>query len=86
MKRKSFISIIVMSNICFILLHVHKYNAITELMYTKQHYDKEFTLLTEQELKLKQELAGLQEKETVMRYAQKYLNLNPITLGQMRKQ
>ncbi len=85
MKRKSFISIIVISNICFIVLHIHKYNAITELMYTKQQYEKEFTLLTEHELKLKQELAGLQDKKIVMHYAQKYLNLYPITLGQIRK-
>ena len=85
MKRKSFISIIVRSNVCFILLHVHKDNAITELMYIKQQYEKECTLLTEQELKLKQELAGLQEKKVVMHYAQKYLDLHPITLEQIIK-
>lgn len=85
MHRRTFIITVIVTNIAFILLHIHKYNVVTELTYCKQRYEKEFAQLIKQEDNLQQELCALHDKKTVTRYAQKYLHMTPITIGQMRK-
>jgi peptidoglycan hydrolase CwlO-like protein len=85
MHRRTFISTVVLSNILFILLHIHKYSVLNELHYRKQRYEKELTQLSKQGDNLQQELCALHDRKTVTRYAQKYLHMAPISIGQMRK-
>ncbi len=85
MKRRTFITTVILVNVGFLLLHIHKYNAITELSYTKQRHEKELNQLSKQEQTLQQELCELHDKKTVVRYAQKYLSMMPVTLKQIRK-
>ncbi len=85
MNRRAFITTVIVSNVCFLLLHIHKYNAMTELSYTKQRHEKELQQLTKQEQTLRHELCDLHDRKTVTRYAQKYLAMVPMSLQQMKK-
>ncbi len=85
MHRRTFISTVILSNILFILLHIHKYSVFNELHYRKQRYEKELAQLEKQQEGLQQELCALHDRKTVTRYAQTYLHMAPISIGQMRK-
>jgi peptidoglycan hydrolase CwlO-like protein len=85
MHRRTFITTVVLSNLLFILLHIHKYSVFNELHYRKQRYEKELTQLEKQRDNLQQELCALHDRKTVTRYAQKYLHMSPIAIGQLRK-
>ena len=85
MKKRTFIATVIVVNVSFLLLHIHKYNAMTELSYTKQRHEKECNQLAKQKQTLQQELCELHDKKTVTHYAQKYLSMMPVSLQQMRK-
>ena len=85
MKRRTFITTVITTNVLFILLVVHKHNKVTELLYKKQHLEKELQMCIKQEQSLHQELCDLQNRSTVKAYAAKYLHMSPVTLKQMRK-
>lgn len=84
MKKVTFTGTVLATQVIFLLLHIHKYSTITELMYTKQRYEDEITKLEQEEQRFKQELCALQNKKTVSRYAQKYLAMSPVRLQQLR--
>ncbi len=85
MKRRTFITTVILVNVGFLLLHIHKYNAMTELSYAKQRHEKELNQLGKEEQTLRQELCELHDRKTVTHYTQKYLSMMPVTLQQMRK-
>lgn len=85
MHRRTFLTTVIITNILFILLHIHKYSVLNDLHYRKQRYEKELAQLVKQEDNLHQELCALHDRKTVTRYAQKYLHMAPVSIGQMRK-
>jgi len=85
MNTKPFIITIIVANLCFIVLHIHKYNAIAELNNTNEQLRKELTQLQHQKGLLSQELALLQDTKTVMQFAQKQLHMRPVAQWQERK-
>lgn len=78
--------VVVISNISFIVLHTHKYYTIEGLLSTQATHQKELLALEQQEHTLRQELGDLHDRRTVMRYAQQYLDMAPVSVEQIYKQ
>lgn len=85
MKNRSFLITVILSNIVFVILLIHKRSTVTELMYKKQRQEQTLQQLCQKESKLKHELCYLQDRNTVKKYASKYLRMSPVSIGQMRK-
>ncbi len=85
MKNRTFLITVILSNITFVILLIHKRSAVTELMYKKQRQEQALNLLAQKENKLKHELCNLQGRPTVKAYAKKYLGMSPISIAQMKK-
>lgn len=85
MDTKPFIITVIITNLCFICLHIHKYNAIADLTDTKKQLQIELTNVNQQKSQLQQELDILHDKKIVTQYAQKYLHMRPITQRQERR-
>jgi cell division protein FtsB len=85
MSKRTFLVSVILTNLAFVLILLHKRNAVTEELYTKQRYEQELHLLAKQEHALQHELCNLQDRNTVKTYAQTYLNMSPVTLAQMKK-
>lgn len=85
MSKRTFLIGVIISNLSFVLILLHKRNAITEQLYTKQRYEHELLMLAKEEHALQHELCNLQDRTTVKTYAQTYLHMTPITLTQMKK-
>ena len=85
MKRNRFLTAVIVANIGFILLQIHKRNKVTELLYEKQRLEQQFEVVSKQVNELQQELCALQDRKNVKTYAQKNLKMSPITLTQMKK-
>lgn len=77
--------IVVISNISFIILHIHKYNTIAQLNDLKQNHQLSLAALTQQKDSLAQELCDLHDRKTIMRYAQQYLDMAPVCVDQILK-
>ncbi len=84
MNTKPLIITIIAANLCFIVLHVHKYNTIIELHHTQQQLQKELTQLQQKKGQLQQELTLLQDTKAITQYVQKHLHMKPITQRQVR--
>ena len=85
MNKRTFLVTVILTNLSFVLILLHKRNALTEQLYTKQRYEQELHTLAKEEHALQHELCNLQDRTTVKTYAQTYLNMSPITLTQMKK-
>jgi cell division protein FtsB len=85
MKKQTFLITVVLTNVIFILILLHKRNAVNEELYTKQRYEEELHNLTKLEDTLRHEISGLQDRHTVKTYAQTYLRMAPINLTQIKK-
>jgi hypothetical protein len=85
MKKRTFLITVILTNVMFVILLIHKRSTITGLMYKKQRYEQELHLLAKQENELTHELCNLQDRNTVKTYASTYLNMSPISIGQMQK-
>lgn len=85
MSKRTFLITVITSNVIFILILLHKRNALTELVYTKQRYEHELNMLAKETHELQHELSALQDRSMIKTYAQTYLRMSPITLSQMRK-
>ena len=85
MNKRTFLVTVIVTNLAFVLILLHKRNALTEQLYTKQRHEHELQILAKQEHTLQHELCCLQDRTTVKTYAQTYLNMSPVTLTQMRK-
>lgn len=85
MNKRTFLVTVIVSNLAFVLILLHKRNALTEMLYTKQRGEQELQILAKQEHALQHELCSLQDRTTVKTYAQTYLHMSPVTLTQMRK-
>ncbi len=85
MKNRTFLITVIVSNIAFVILLIHKRSTVTELMYKKQRHEQALNFLAQKESKLKHELCSLQDRNTVKTYASKYLGMSPISIAQMKK-
>lgn len=85
MAKRTFLVTVISTNILFILIMLHKRNAFTEQLFNKQRLENQLHTLTKQEHMLQHELSALQDRSTVKTYAQTYLNMQPITLTQLKK-
>ncbi len=85
MKKNRFLTIVIVTNIGFILLQIHKHNKVTELLYEKQRLEQQLETINKESNELKQELCALQDRQNVKKYAQKNLQMSAIRLAQMKK-
>ena len=85
MNKRTFLVTVILTNLAFVLILLHKRNTLTEQLYTKQRHEHDLHILAKEEHTLQHELCFLQDRTTVKTYAQTYLNMSPIALTQMRK-
>lgn len=84
--NKKYISlyIFIMVNLSFIFLYIYKNNTIIALSFEKQKEEKYRDSLREKKNKLMQKLCLIQNKMHIKQFAQKQLQMEPISLKQIR--
>lgn len=85
MKQNTFIIIFIATNIMFIILHIHKHTLLIKTSYQKQRLEKEERELTEERNRLTTNLYELQKPSYIKQFAHKNLNMQPLTLSNIKK-
>ena len=85
MKQNTFIIIFIATNIIFIILHIHKHTLLIKTSYQKQRLEKEQQELIEQKNRLTTNLYELQKPSYIKEFAQKKLNMQSLTLSNIKK-
>jgi hypothetical protein len=87
MKRSSFISLFIVTNISFVLLHIHKQSHLIKLSYSKQKIELEKQTLAKLKQTLTNQLYSLHDRAQVKKFVQDHpnLQLKPIKIGQIKK-
>jgi len=71
-------------HVIFIILQIHKQSSFIRLSFDKQRLEKEKRELLAQQDSLTQQLSQLQDHDTVKEFARNQLNMEQISLKQIR--
>lgn len=83
--KRTFIITVMITNILFIFIILHKQHAHTKLAGSIDRHKDELIALKKQVDALQHELNNLQNLSIIKAYAKKYLKMSPITPHQLRK-
>lgn len=85
MKRSTFVAIFALSNLCMVLLHIHKHSKIIELSFTKQKIEAQRQALFKQKQELTHQIQALHNLRDVQQFALNQLALKPAKISQVKK-
>jgi len=85
MKKHTFITLFIGTNIMFIFLQIHKHNLVINQSYRKQTNEHARATLVQKKRQLTQQLYALKDRSAIKQFAQENLNMSPIKLGQINK-
>lgn len=85
MKRSTFVAIFALSNLCMVLLHIHKHSKIIELSFTKQKLENLKQKLVEKKRGLTHQIQALHNLRDVKQFALNELALKPAKISQVKK-
>ena len=85
MKRSTFITIFVCTNLAFIVFHIHKQSQFTKLSYVKQKIENEIAVLEKRKCELTHDLQTVHDRSLVKQFAGNKLDLKPVKISQIKK-
>jgi cell division protein FtsL len=83
-KKKFFIAFFIAVQLFLIFFHIHKRSIFIKLSYEKQKYEKQKEQLLERKQQLRQELAAVQDLQTIKKNALTELKMQKIALDQIK--
>lgn len=85
MKRKTFITVFVVTHILFITLYIDKQSKIVKLSYKQQRLETEKGRLLKRKQELTNTLYAFKNPAEVKEFATQSLNMEPLTLTQVKR-
>lgn len=85
MKRATFISLFVATQVCLVVLQINKHSNRIQLLYEKQKNESIRARLRVKQQELIQQLYALKDRAAVKEYARTHLHMKPVQLSQIKK-
>lgn len=85
MKKVFFVSIVVCANVLFIILNIHQYSQVIKLTYEKQKNELLKNNLVQKKQSLTHHFYALQNRSEIKKFVSTELNMEPLTLKQIKK-
>ena len=85
MNKTTFISIVVLANLLFIFLQIHKSSQFIKTSYQKQKIELVKNELVQEKELLTHKLYTLKNRSEIKKYAQTILKLRPIRFNQIKR-
>lgn len=84
MNKATFISLVIVINLLFIFLQIHKSSQFIKVSYEKQKIEHEINTLAQEKEILTHKLYAAQNQTSIKRYAQTVLKMRPVRFQQLK--
>jgi len=84
MNKASFASMVIITNLLFIFLQIHKSSQFIKTSYQKQKIERKRNELQEEKELLTHKLYAAQNRTEIKRYTQTALRMKPVTFNQIK--
>jgi len=85
MKKATFITLFVATNLLFIFVQIHKYSQVVKQSYRKQKNEKQRNELLQKKETLTTQFYELKSRQNVKTFAERELEMRPIAMNQIKK-
>jgi hypothetical protein len=85
MKKNTFLSLFIITNIGFLFLQIRKQMLFIKESFRKQKHERTLTKLEQKNQEIEHAMHLAQNKQEVKQYAQEKLKMKPIRIAQLKK-
>ena len=85
MKKGTFLTLFLSTQIAFVFLHIHKHMLFIKQSFRKQKNERELAQYAQTKQELTNHLYALQSRSTIKEFAQKELQLKPLSLAHIKR-